>query len=790
MTQGGAAGQQQQSQRGVERIADAKAGARVGNRWALIVGVDQYQDKNITPLAGAVADARAIRDVLVSHADFPDSQAILLVSDGATKPTKPVIFDKLAEIRRLAQPGDLLMLYFAGHGVEVDGQRYMLTYDSQCCTPGAIKSSGFLAGQLMQELETIKVAHRIVMVDACRNDPTKSGNQLNVVDEKLQSTFTMPPTGGTGLRATFLSSSTGQSAYEWTEKKRGFFSYFVETGLKGDAAQFGKVTVSSLQNYLSEMVPKIVRERKNRDQQPYTVTEHGAEVILVRGEKLPPPAQVAKIDPPRTIYGVVKDSAGVPLMGAKVAVTVSATARSLTNKPIELTAVSDEDGFFKIDGIDASVEAKVSVVKDGYEARTVTSPADQAGKKLQIFVPRNIVAVAAAAPPPVATPPAVTTPPAAPNRPPAVADPKPAAVTARNEPKPVPPPVATPPAGTTTRPATPATPPVAPATPPPTVAAPPPVTARAEEPKPAPPAAPVTPTPTNRGRPAENKPVTTTARAETPKPPPAPAPAPPPGPIRGNATTMMAPLVADPRAQELSLVAFRTFLAEDFNEAVTVAKRALEIEPDNPLANAVLGNSLATTGVVSNDTAKTASAMEFINKALKRDAGHAVARNALGVTLVAAKKYEDAAAEFRKAIVSDPKLAAAHANLAHVLLREAEAMKNPGNRLKDAEREYREAIKLQPDNSVPYNGLSTVLFSMKKYKDAVKASREAIGRYELRDGILGLYYVQMAVAQYQDGHYQEAIEAIGRAKTLGVTSHDAYAVIEKGKPQQPQRKGH
>ena len=109
-------------------------------------------------------------------------------------------------------------------------------------------------------------------------------------------------------------------------------------------------------------------------------------------------------------------------------------------------------------------------------------------------------------------------------------------------------------------------------------------------------------------------------------------------------------------------------------------------------------------------------------------------------------------------------------------------MKNPGNRFKDAEREYREAIRLQPDNSVAYNGLSNVLVSMGRFKDAIKASREAIGRYELRDTYLGLYYVQLAVAQYQDGRYAEALEAIGRAKALGVTQNDAYAVIEKGKP--------
>jgi uncharacterized caspase-like protein/tetratricopeptide (TPR) repeat protein len=780
----GIVAQQQQSKRGVERLPDAKAATRTGNRWALIVGVDEYKDRNITPLSGAVADARAIRDALIAYADFPESQTFLLVSDGAVKPTKPDIFDALAGIRRAAQPGDLLLLYFAGHGVEVDGQRYMLTYDAQCCSASAIKSSAFLASLLMQELETIKVAHRIVMVDACRNDPTKGGKELNLVDEKLQSTFTLPPTGGSGLRATFLSSSAGQSAYEWTEKRRGYFSYFLEAGLRGEAAQYGKVTVSSLENYLSEMVPKAVRERQNRDQQPYTLTEHGADVVLVRPEKLPQQV-VAKVEPPRTIYGVVKDSAGAPLMGARIAAMVPGVARAVaTNpKPIELVTTSDEDGFFKIDGIDATAVAQVSVVKEGYEARTVTANPDQTGKKLQIFVARNLPVVtpasaaptAAGAPRPVAPPTPVDTARSAPSAPAApvttrASDPKPAApapAPATADPKPASPPPA--PAAADPKPAS---PPPAPATadpkPAPLPPAAAPVFARGDNPKPAPPA---------RGKATDTKTSTKNAKAEPAKP------AAPPPPLTAKATTTATQLILAPRAQELALVAFRTFVAEDFNEAAGVARRSLEIEPDNALANAVLGNSIAAIGVAASDPEKTGTAVEFIQKALRRDANQAVAHNALGVTLVAGKKYDEAAAEFGKAIAADPKLAAAHANLAHVLLKEAEAMKNAGNRARDAEREYREAIRLQPDNSVPYNGLSTVLFSMGKYKDAIKASRAAIGRYELRDTILGLYYVQMAVAQYQDGHYDEAREAIGRAKSLGVTHHEAYALIEKGKPQ-------
>ena len=67
-----------------------------------------------------------------------------------------------------------------------------------------------------------------------------------------------------------------------------------------------------------------------------------------------------------------------------------------------------------------------------------------------------------------------------------------------------------------------------------------------------------------------------------------------------------------------------------------------------------------------------------------------------------------------------------------------------------------------------------------KYKESAKAAREAIGRYELRDKLLGLYYVQLAVAQYSNDKQNEALEAVGRAKALGVQEHESFSTIEKG----------
>jgi hypothetical protein len=73
-----------------------------------------------------------------------------------------------------------------------------------------------------------------------------------------------------------------------------------------------------------------------------------------------------------------------------------------------------------------------------------------------------------------------------------------------------------------------------------------------------------------------------------------------------------------------------------------------------------------------------------------------------------------------------------------------------------------------------------VLSEEHKYAEAAKASRDAITRYELRDQNLGAFYVNLAVALYEQGKQGEALEAVGRAKSLGHPTDPAFDIIERG----------
>jgi Tfp pilus assembly protein PilF len=747
-----------QDKRRIERVVPAaKATEGSGDRWALIVGVDQYQSKDIPPLSGAVADARAVRQALVQYADFPEAQVTVLTSDGTVKPGAVSILEKLEEIKAAAKPGDLLLFFFAGHGVQVDGQRYLLTYDANISSTGALKHTSLAATALMQELESIRVAHRVIMIDACRNDPTTGGQKPNLADEAFEAAFTLQPAGEGGVRCTLLSCSRAQSAYEWTEKRRGFFSYYIEQGLAGAASVRGRVTFTSLIDYLNEYVPQAVREHKNREQTPYSRFE-GPPFVLVRGEKLGTVAagMDRKVEAPRarTLYGVVKDSEAGPIPGATVRVALAPAARAVgaAEKQGDLTALTDEDGFFRLEGIPADMEAKVTATKSGFLMKTVTAPPNEAGKKIVVFLARQEpaapVAVAdsrKAAPAPTPTPTPMPTP---------VPTPKPT-------PTPVPTPVPTP------------------------APTPTPVPTPAPRPTPAPTAAP-TPTPAPTAAPTPTpKPTPAPTPTPTPKPTPAPTAAPTPKPmptaVPPAPSPVPSPVAPVPPGTELARVAYRTFLAEDFREAENSARAALETDPDNAVANAVMGNTLAVLAINNADDQKGAAANEFIARAASRGPELALVHNAKGIMLIKSGKLDEAEREIVKAVALDATLAPAHANLAYLYAQR--------KRYKEAEREYREAIRLQPDSAVPYNGLSNVLFEQARYKDMERACRDAISRYQLRDRFLGLFYVQLATAQFQRKRGEEALDAISRAKALGVAQHPVYTAIEEGLKKQKPEKG-
>src|SRR5215218_1100206 len=50
-------------------------------RWALVIGIDQYEDSQIGTLRGAANDAGNMAEALIRHGGFPPDQVILLTTN-------------------------------------------------------------------------------------------------------------------------------------------------------------------------------------------------------------------------------------------------------------------------------------------------------------------------------------------------------------------------------------------------------------------------------------------------------------------------------------------------------------------------------------------------------------------------------------------------------------------------------------------------------------------------------------------------------------------------------------
>lgn len=91
-----------------------------GTHWALLIGVSDYihfDDVEGGDLPGAEHDALGVRDYIVMHEGFPESNVRLLLNHDATK---AAIRDGITGwLRENARPGDNVVIFFAGHGSQM-----------------------------------------------------------------------------------------------------------------------------------------------------------------------------------------------------------------------------------------------------------------------------------------------------------------------------------------------------------------------------------------------------------------------------------------------------------------------------------------------------------------------------------------------------------------------------------------------------------------------------------------------------------------------------------------------
>ncbi len=135
------------------------AGWAAADRVALVIGMGDYA--SVGALDNPVPDAMAVADTL-DKIGFDVTRALdLPLADLRTA---------MAEFAFEAETADLALIYFAGHGVQVAGQNFLLPVDVNARSNEDVQKQSVSLKDFLQTVDGAR-RMRIVILDSCRDNP-------------------------------------------------------------------------------------------------------------------------------------------------------------------------------------------------------------------------------------------------------------------------------------------------------------------------------------------------------------------------------------------------------------------------------------------------------------------------------------------------------------------------------------------------------------------------------------------------------------------------------------------
>lgn len=213
-------------------------------RLALVIGNDNYNE--VASLELARADAKSYAELL-SERGFQVTQ-LEDVDARTMRRSLALFYDKIS-------PGDTVAFVFAGHGWSDGRENYLIPTDAQLSSsPTVIAAESFSlsngANGIVDEIKRRRPRFLFAVIDACRNNPFRSGNRTRSIGMERGLSVISAPTG------TFIafSAGAGQTALDRLSdndqaQNSVFTRYFIrELRLKPDIQTAFKATQIAVVN--------------------------------------------------------------------------------------------------------------------------------------------------------------------------------------------------------------------------------------------------------------------------------------------------------------------------------------------------------------------------------------------------------------------------------------------------------------------------------------------------------------------------------------------------------------
>lgn len=143
------------------RIAETKSSPKTDGRTALVIGNGAYDD---APLKNPVNDARAVASTLGKLGFHVIEKENLNMAQ---------MLEAIQQFGKRIRQGGVGLFYFAGHGVQFQGENYLIPVRSGIEFEEHIRYRAVNIGEVLAEMEVAKNGLNILILDACRNNPFK-----------------------------------------------------------------------------------------------------------------------------------------------------------------------------------------------------------------------------------------------------------------------------------------------------------------------------------------------------------------------------------------------------------------------------------------------------------------------------------------------------------------------------------------------------------------------------------------------------------------------------------------
>ncbi len=271
----------------ISSVLTATAEVVPPNYYAIVVGVSQYEGKNLN-LRFAAKDAGCIANSLRLGANRlfgTEKVQVTLLStekgDGVIAPTKKNIKQAFDAVANTAKTDDVLVVYFAGHGITLPLGQDMycfLTSEARSANdiidPGLRNITAITSEELHAWLGKIAARKQVIILDTCAAGAASDNlmEKRDITGDQQRAITRLREREGVHI---LMGCTADAKSYETSQYSQGLLTYALLEGMKGAALQRENyLDITTLFSYVADTVP-ILAKNIGGIQRPVSATPRG-----------------------------------------------------------------------------------------------------------------------------------------------------------------------------------------------------------------------------------------------------------------------------------------------------------------------------------------------------------------------------------------------------------------------------------------------------------------------------------------------------------------------------------